>query len=361
MHIGLTDDQRLFDESLRRYLANHYSWEERQQAAYPARDHNSRHWHRLCELGVGSALFEPEMGGFGGQAQDIALVFEALGNRLVVEPFLAMLMSGSALAHAGKRDILRSIVNGETLIGFAHLDDEADPVVAAPDGGRWRLSGTKSMVLAAEDASGFLVSAKTTLGVRLFLLDSNLPGISIAGRRLIDGGSAGDICFDQVVVTGADSLGPVCEVEALIEMAIQTGLLALSAEALGVIEAAMAMTIDYLRTRQQFGAPLAQFQALQHRVVDLSIEVEQARSAIENAVLAWTAKKAERDLALAAARFTISKVARLVAEEAVQLHGAIGMTWELPISHYAKRLTMLGTQLGSAEACLGVYISISRR
>jgi alkylation response protein AidB-like acyl-CoA dehydrogenase len=192
----------------------------------------------------------------------------------------------------------------------------------------------------------------------LFLLPAGTAGLAIHGYRLVDGGRAGDVTLIAVEV-GPDALvGRAGKAGVLIERALGVGLLALSAEALGAMIAAKDMTVEYLRTRQQFGVPIGKFQALQHRMAALLIEIEQARSAVINAAAAIAESPQARERALSAAKYTVGRTGTLVSEEAIQLHGGIGMTWELPLSHYAKRLTMIDHQLGDEDYHLQRYLSL---
>ncbi|NJC33745.1 alkylation response protein AidB-like acyl-CoA dehydrogenase [Sphingomonas jejuensis] len=356
-------------ETLRRFVADELPIDARNKAAYGERGHDPAAWARLAELGIAGALFPEDAGGFGGHGFDIAVLFEELGRGLVVEPFLGSLMAGRALAVTGDHDRLAAIVAGETIVAFAHdeagADEVADIAVRADRAGDgWRIEGTKIVVPHGEAAGLLLVTARTAGeagerdGVSLFLVDPSDPGVTRRGYTNIDGGRSADIGFDAAPATlvGGEGAGA-----AAIEAATDAGLLALSAEALGAMEVVRDLTLDYLRTRQQFGVAIGKFQALQHRMADLLLEIEQARSAVINAAAAFDEPTSSaRSRALAAAKYTAGRIGRMVAEEAVQLHGGIGMTWELPLSHYAKRLVMIDHQLGDEDHHLARYIALGR-
>ena len=307
-------------------------------------------WTQLAELGIVGALFGEEHGGFGGSGFDIMVVFEALGRALSVEPLLGSLMAGRALAAAGGQgEALARIVSGEAIAAFAD-DDAAQVVVAAAAGNGWTLSGTKAVVSQAEAAELFVVTA----GEDVFLVPAGAAGVTIRSYARIDGGGAGEVSF---AATPATRVGGA-EVR---DAAIEAGLLALSAESLGAMEYVKEATVGYLRDRKQFGVPIGKFQALQHRMATVLLEIEQARSAVINAAAAFDGADAHaRARALAAAKYTIGRTGTLVAEEAIQMHGGIGMTWEYAVSHYAKRLVMIDHQLGDEDYHLQRYIELGR-
>jgi len=228
------------------------------------------------------------------------------------------------------------------------------------------LHGTKSAVTQGEHADVFLVSARTAGGVddeegiSLFLVPAGTPGLSVRGCPAIDGGRVAELRFDGARLAADALVGAEGEGHATLEHAVGRGLVALCAEALGAMEAAKVATLDYLRTRKQFGLAIGSFQALQHRMADLLLEIEQARSAVINAAAALdeAPDRATRERALSAAKFSIGRIGAQVAEETIQLHGGIGMTWELPLPHYAKRLVMIDHQLGDEDHHLARYIAL---
>ena len=375
MNFEHTEDRRMLADSLNRYIAEQYAFDARDRIANSTHGFSKEIFQQLAELGVIGALFGEADGGFGGGGFDIAVVFEALGRGLVVEPLLGAVMVGEALCAAGndaQKEKLADIIGGTVVAALAH--DEADAFYelahvrtkAERDGDGWVLSGAKVAVVQGEQADLFLVSARTSgnvedaSGISLFLLPSNTPGLTVRGGPAIDGGRVAELTLDGVKL-GADALlGAEGEGHATLERAVGRGLLALCAEALGAMEAAKDATLDYLRTRKQFGLPIGSFQALQHRMADLLLEIEQARSAVINAAAAIDADRTTRERALSAAKFSIGRIGALVAEESIQLHGGIGMTWELPLPHYAKRLVMIDHQLGDEDHHLQRYIALGK-
>jgi alkylation response protein AidB-like acyl-CoA dehydrogenase len=359
MNFEHTDDRRMLADTLVRALRDGYSIETRNAGAYGETGYDPAIWQQLSELGIVSALFDEAAGGFGGSGFDIMVVFEALGRALVVEPFLGALMAGRALAVAGGHDeTLAGIVSGETIAAFAH-EDAATPVTAVKNGDGWTLSGTKAVVHQAGAASVFVVTVEQDDPL-VFLVPADTAGVSVRGYNVVEGGGAGEVSFDGVTLGVAARVGGEGQGRAIVDAAVGAGLLALSAEAVGAMEFVKEATLGYLRDRKQFGVPIGKFQALQHRMANVLLEIEQAHSAVINAASAFDGDEAKaRERALSAAKYTIGRTGALVAEEAIQLHGGIGMTWEYAVSHYAKRLVMIDHQLGDEDHHLQRYIALS--
>ena len=353
MDFEVPAERRMLVETITRYLGDRYPSPTRSD-----RDWSAEHMRQFAELGVIGALFGEDQGGFGGSGDDIAAVFESCGKALVVEPLLGMLMAGRVLAACDGGDLLARMIAGEAIALFAH--EEADGVLACRAerrGDGWALSGAKSVVPQLAAADEIVVSAVAPGGLSLFLVDAKAGGVDMRGYRLVDGGRGGDL---SLAAAPAALIGQEGGGAALIDDAVAAGLLALSAEAVGIMDGLRDGTLDYLRTRHQFGVPIGSFQALKHRMASLALEIEQARSAVTNAAAALDGPPLSRDLAASAAKFTIGKVGTLAADEAIQLHGGIGMTWELPLSHLAKRLIMIGHQLGDEDQHLERYIALRR-
>lgn len=367
MDFNHTEDRRILADTLGRYLRQHYPIDVRHGISMSSVGWSAEHWSKLAELGVIAALFGEEAGGFGGTGFDIAAVFEQLGTALVVEPFLGTLMAGLALSRTGGQErLLEDVVAGTTIVAFAHEEpqsryDVADIAVQAERiDERWLLTGAKAVVPQVEAADHILVSGRIAgsmdaCGIGLFLIHAKAAGVAIRGYPLIDGGRGGELTLSSTpaILLKQDAL-------ALVEEIIATGIVALAWEAVGILDVLKFGTLDYLRTRKQFGIPIGRFQALQHRMATLALEIEQARSAAINAANALAADRVERERAVSAAKYTVSKVGTLAAEEAIQFHGGIGMTWELPLSHYAKRLVMIGHQLGDEDHHLARFSALGR-
>jgi alkylation response protein AidB-like acyl-CoA dehydrogenase len=363
-------------DALDRYIAEQYAFPARDRIAQSELGYDPAQWSQFAELGAIAALFPESEGGFGGDGFDVSVVFECLGRGLVVEPFLGALMVGQALVHAGSGEQkagLAGIIDGSTIAALAHdepgshyeLTQVATRAERAGDG--WRLTGAKAVVQHGQAANLLLVSARTAgapgdeAGISLFLVPADAEGITTRDYRKVDGGRAAEIRFDDVVLPSGALLGKENEGLALLEHALGYGILALCSEAVGAMEIARRDTLEYLRTRKQFGKPIGSFQALQHRMAVLLLEIEQARSAVINAAAAMSESDSVlRQRALSAAKFSIGRIGTLVAEECIQLHGGIGMTWELPLPHYAKRLVMIDHELGDEDHHLERFIALGR-
>jgi len=376
MNFNHTEDRRMLSDMLTRFVAEQYSFPVRDQIATSAEGYSAEFWQRYAELGAIGALFSEDDGGFGGQGFDITVVFEALGRGLVVEPFLDTLMAGDILAATGnpvQKALLPQVQAGTTHIALAHTEPDAYydlahvDTRAERDGDGWRLTGYKAVVAQAEQADFYVVSARTSgdddsaEGITLFLVPADTAGLHVNGYPLIDGGRGADIKLQDVKLSADAVLGAPEQGYAALERGVGKGILALCAEAIGTMDAARDATLDYLQTRKQFGVPIGRFQALQHRMADVLLEIEQARSAVINAAAQLdNADRQIRERTLSAAKYTIGRVGTLVAEECIQLHGGIGMTWELPLAHYAKRLVMIDHQLGDLDHHLDRYIALTQ-
>jgi alkylation response protein AidB-like acyl-CoA dehydrogenase len=371
-----TEDRRMLADTLNRFIAEQYGFETRDTLARSAEGFSREMWGRFAELGIVGALFGEADGGYGGEGFDIAAVFESLGRGLVVEPFLGALVVGRMVALAGsdaQKALISRLIEGGVIAAFAHDEPGSHYELArvstraqrAADG-EWTLNGAKGIVQQGEAADVFLVSARTRGpedaedGISLFLVPRDAAGVSVRGYRTIEGGRAAEVVLNDVRVPGDALLGAPDAGFATLERGIGFGVLALAAEALGAMDVAKEFTLDYLRTRKQFGVPIGSFQALQHRMADLLLEIEQARSAVINAAAALGAGRVARERALSAAKYSIGRIGARVAEECIQLHGGIGMTWELPLAHYAKRLVMIDHQFGDEDHHLERYIALGK-
>jgi alkylation response protein AidB-like acyl-CoA dehydrogenase len=381
MNFTHTEDRRMLADSLERYLAAQHPIATRHAIVQSALGHSPQHWAQLVELGVIGALFDEAHGGFGGTGHDIAVVFESLGRSLVVEPVLASaVLAGSALVHAlqgapneAHLALLKAIIEGRTIATLAldeaqsHYELQRVATRAQAHDGAYVLNGVKVVVPNGAQASVAIVSARTSgdeadvahpQGISLFVLPLDTPGVQVEGHTHVDGTRSATVRLKDVRLPAAALLGPAGQGLSTIEHAVGRGIVALCAESLGAMEVAKQHTIEYLQTRKQFGKPIGSFQALQHRMADVLLEIEQARSAVINAAEALSADRITREKALSAAKYSIGRIGNLVAEACIQLHGGIGMTWELPMPHYAKRLVMIDHQLGDEDHHLARFIAL---
>ncbi|SAK61980.1 acyl-CoA dehydrogenase domain-containing protein [Caballeronia fortuita] len=370
-----TEDRRMLADSLNRFIVEQYGFDARNKIARSQEGFSRDMWRRFCELGIIGAFFDDSVGGFGGDGFDVSVVFEALGRGLVVEPFLDALIVGRALAHAGdekQRALIAKMIEGDVIAAFAHDEPGSHYELArvntraARHGDGWTLNGVKSVVRQGEHADVLLVSARTSggeddeAGMSLFIVARDAQGVNVRGHRRIDGGRVADVSFDDVTLDADALVGNEGDAYATLTHAIGYGLVALASEAVGAMDVAKEHTLEYLRTRKQFGMPIGAFQALQHRMADVLLEIEQARSAAINAAAAVGEAGIERERALSAAKYSIGHIGARVAEESIQMHGGIGMTWELPLAHYAKRLVMIDHQLGDEDHHLARYVALAR-
>ncbi len=340
MNFEMSDDRRMLADTLRRALSDSYGFEHRTKVAYEAPFHDPAGWETLAELGLLYAFADEDAGGMGGSGFDVAVVFEELGRALCPEPVLPAMMAiraGVVTDEVLSGSARYAIAFGETDAPY-DLSDIATEARETDDG--WRLSGRKTVVYGAGAADRLLILAQTPDGLGLF--DVAATDAETTPYGMIDGGPAGEVTLDATPAARRD-----VDAETTAQDMLDWAALALSAEALGAMETTFAMLTDYLATRTQFGKPIGEFQALQHRAVDLSIEIEQARSIVIAASAAMgTPAQSQK---ASQAKHLVGRIARLVAEEAIQMHGGIAMTWEYPVSHYAKRLVMIDHQFGDTD------------
>ena len=374
MNFEHTEDRRMLADTLNRFIGEQMDIEARHRASASPLGHSAEAWRGLTEIGAMGALFPESDGGFGGDGFDVAVVFEALGRGLVIEPMLGTLVVGRALAAAGQAahqaHLTRLIEGGVTAAmaldeANAHHELAHVATTALRTATGWTLNGRKAAVVHGEHAGLLLVSARTSggiddeAGISLFLVPGDAPGLQKMGYPLVDGGRGADLIFNDTALEADALVGTADQGFALLEQAAGWGLLALCAESLGAMDVARQHTLEYLQTRKQFGVPIGSFQALQHRMADVLLEIEQARSAVINAAAAMAADRITRERALSAAKYSIGRIGTLVAEESIQMHGGIGMTWELPLAHYAKRLVMIDHQLGDEDHHLARFIALA--
>ena len=360
MDFSIGEDRQMLVDTLSRYLADKADWKAREAAIESDTGFDKAMWQGMAELGILGALFGEEVGGFGGSPFDIGVVFGEVGKALPPGPFLATLMAGKLLEAAGDAETLGNVIAGASIATFAHepavsADGSVAPQASASGSGdSWTVSGAKGVVDYLGSADVVVVTADTGNGLAAFLVETGASGVEIRDYPLVDGGAAGELTLSDAPAR------LLTDDASAIDTAIAAGLVATAWEAAAVMEVLRDETLEYLRTRKQFGIPIGKFQALQHRMATVALEIEQARSAAINAAANFGKDAATRDRFCSAAKYTVGKVGRLAAEEAIQMHGGIGMTWELPLSHYAKRLTMLGHVLGEEDEHLARFIELSK-
>ncbi len=360
MDFDLTDDQRLLAESVSRFVSDRYGdFEARKAHRAGPRGYGAANWATLAEMGLLGLTLPEEMGGFGGGPVETLLVMEQFGRGLVLEPYLATVVLGLGLLRRvpGQEALCAQAAAGEVTLAFAHQERQArhdlhDVATAArPEGEGWRLSGAKGVVLHGDGADRLLVSARIAGarrdrdGIGLFLLDPAAPGVTRRSYATQDGLRGAEVVLEAAPATllAANALP-------LIELVVDEAIAALCAEALGAMETLRDITVDYLKTRQQFGRPIGEFQALQHRAAEMLVATEQARSmAMYAAMMVQGADAAARGTALSAAKALVGRLADQLGKDAIQLHGGIAMTEEYKAGHYFKRLAVIGLLFGDVD------------
>ncbi|TNE60893.1 MAG: pimeloyl-CoA dehydrogenase small subunit [Alphaproteobacteria bacterium] len=366
MDFNLSEDHSLLKDMVARFVREKYGFETRDKIIKSDTGYSPEIWAELCELGLVAAVLPESAGGLGGTGLDIMVVMEELGRGIVVEPYIATAVLGAGLlaeeAVGGRGPgMLDDVVAGGKLLALAHGEPgkryNVGNIDTRFDGGS--LTGAKSVVLNGAEADTLIVSANGPDGLTLVLVDKGADGLSVRGFKTHDGGRAAEISFDGVKVSADDVLMSGADAEAALGRALARGTFAVCAESLGVMEAARDATLEYLRTRTQFGVPIGKFQALQHRLVDVCLEIEQARSIVLLAATNLEKDAAERDRTVSAAKSLIGRTGRLTAEEAVQMHGGIGVTWEFSVAHMAKRLIMIDHHFGDTDYHLKRFQTLS--
>ena len=371
MDFNFKEEQQQFADALKRWIAKDYSFETRKKIIHSDSGVSDTAWATLAELGMTALPVPEEQGGFNGTAVDMFVVMQEIGRGLVVEPYFATVLGAEFLklggGHAG---LLEQVASGELKLACAlgekqsrhDLSDIATTATAG--GGGYNINGRKTVVIHGAQAGSLVVSARTsgaqrgTEGVSLFVVPANSAGIKVTGYRTLDGLRAADIVFDDVQVPSSALVGSAGAGWDILDAAADYGAGLLCAEALGAMEAIFAATLEYLKTRTQFGAPIGKFQALQHRMADMYIHLEQARSmALLAAVRLGSGDANERRSVVSAAKFRVGQAAKFVGQQAVQLHGGMGVTDELPAAHHFKRLSMIELSLGDSDHHLARFIA----
>ena len=373
MDFSFNEEQSLLRNAVAGYLRDRYDFDARREAIASESGWRPGIWKAFAEeLGILGAAIPEELGGLGGGPIDNMILMEEFGRALVVEPYLETAVIGAGLLkRLGGEETIEQILTGEAVLAFAHAEprDGYDPAriatTARREGGGWVLDGHKAVVAGAPWANWLLVTARTSgspgeaEGVSLFLVDKTAPGLSTQDYPTVDGRRASEVRFEGVRLPGEALLGEEGRSLPLIEQVLDEATAALCAEALGVMRGLHEATLDYARQRRQFGKPIADFQVLQHRMVDMFMALEQSVSMTYMATLKLDAPAEERAKAVSAAKVQVGQACRFVGQNAVQIHGGIGMTDELALSHYFKRATMIEGQFGSVDHHLRRYQRLS--
>lgn len=367
MDFTYTDEQLALQDTLKRFISKDYSFDKRTQYSKSVDGYSKEAWNTYAELGILALPFPEELDGLGGNAIDTMLVMDILGKGLILEPYISSIVISGGIINAfgsesQKQEFIPKLASGEIKISLAHYEPQSRyslndvSTSASKSGVNWKITGQKSVVLQANGADYFFVSARTSgnkldeKGISIFLVRANQAGVTVTSYETQDGGRAADVSFKDVEVSSDQLFGQENSGVELLSKAIDLANAAICAEAVGIMTAVNEITLEYLKTRKQFGVPIGKFQALQHRMADMILTTEQSRSmAILAAAAQGNPDSAKRSRDTASAKAYICKAARHIGQEAVQLHGGMGVTEELNIGHYFKRLTMISLTFGDFD------------
>jgi pimeloyl-CoA dehydrogenase small subunit len=375
MDFSFTEEQSMLRDTVASYLADHYDFDKRRAVAGKEPGWRPQVWKAFAEeLGILGAPFSEELGGLGGGPIENMVVMEEFGKALVIEPYLGtVVIGGGFLKHsgyAGAADLIGGIIGGEAIFAFAQAEPQSRynlasvATTAKKDGSGYVLNGHKAVVIGASYATHLIVTARTSggerdaKGISVFLVDKTAKGVSTRDYPTVDGFRASEVYLENVSV-GADALiGTADNGLPLVEKVVDEAIAATCAEACGVLRRLHEDTLEYTKQRKQFGVPISSFQVLQHRMVDMFIQLEQSISMTYMANIKVT-DDTERAKAVSAAKVQIGKACKFVGQNAIQLHGGMGMTDEMGIGHYFKRATMIESAFGSVDHHLARYETLS--
>ena len=375
MDFTFNEEQSLIQDQVDQFVQKEYDWETRQSLSNSDLGFGNDNWQKFAELGWLGISVSEKSGGFGGSAIESMLIMEAFGKGLVVEPFLETVIMSAGLiddhgSEAQKSSILEPAIAGEMHLALAYAEPQSrfnlsDVVTdAKADGDNFILNGYKSVVMNGPSANKIIVSARTSgsqldqNGITLFVVDSDSNGIEKTNYKTVDGRRASDIGIENVVVSKEDILGEVDGGFQLLDSAIDKAILAISAEAVGAMEVLYKTTVEYTKTREQFGTAIGKFQVLQHRMVDMFMEYEQCKSLLYMATMKHEEGAPDAKKAISGLKYQVGKAGKFIGQQAVQLHGGMGVTDELNVGHYFKRLTTVGTIFGNTDYHLKKYSSL---
>lgn len=370
MDFRLSLEQQQFADSLRRWVEKNYSFEFRKKIVESKGGISEGAWDALAELGATALAVPEEQGGLNGSAVDMMIVMKELGRGLLVEPFFATVLGAEFLKRTGGHEILEKVATGEAKLACALNERDAAhdlfdiAVSAKASGNGYLINGEKTMVIHGEQADALIVSARTAgaqrdeNGISLFLVPAGTKGITCREYRTFDGQRAADIVFKDVELPASALLGDEGKGWDVLEAVADYGVALLCAEAVGVMEAVNEATLEYLKTRKQFGVPIGTFQVLQHRMADMYMHQEQARAITTMAVAkVSTADTEERRRVVSAAKVRVGQAAKFIGQQTVQMHGGMGMTDELSAAHCFKRLTAIEMTLGDIDYHLARFVA----
>lgn len=375
MDFTFNEEQTLIQDQVDQFVQKEYDWETRQSLSNSDLGFGEDNWKKFAELGWLGISVSEESGGFGGSAIESMLIMEAFGKGLVVEPFLeTMIMSGGILDNHGsdqqKSSVLEPAIAGEMQLALAYAEPQSrfnlsDVVTEAKEKDEnFILNGYKSVVMNGPSADKIIVSARTSgsqmeeEGISLFIVDAGSEGLNRTNYKTVDGKRASDITIENLSVPKENIIGQINSGFKILDSAIDTAILAISAEAVGAMEVLYKTTVEYTKTREQFGTAIGKFQVLQHRMVDMFMEYEQCKSLLYMATMKHEEGSADAKKAISGLKYQVGKAGKFIGQQAVQLHGGMGVTDELNVGHYFKRLTTVGTIFGNTDYHLKKYTSL---
>ena len=375
MDFTFNEEQTLIQDQVDQFIQKEYDWETRQSLSNSELGFGDNNWQKFAELGWLGISTSEDNGGFGGSAIESMLIMEAFGKGLVVEPFLeTIIMSGGLIDEHGsdqqKSSILEPAIAGQLHLAIAYAEPQSrfnlsDVVTEAKsDGDNFILNGYKSVVMNGPSANKIIISARTSgsqleeNGITLFIVDGDSQGLNKTNYKTVDGRRASDLTIENVSVSKDDIIGQIDAGFDILDSSIDRAILAISAEAVGAMEVLYKTTVEYTKTREQFGTSIGKFQVLQHRMVDMFMEYEQCKSLLYMATMKHEEGSADAKKAISGLKYQVGKAGRFIGQQAVQLHGGMGVTDELNVGHYFKRLTTVGTIFGNSDYHLKKYTSL---
>ena len=375
MDFTFNEEQTLIQDQVDQFIQKEYDWETRQSLSNSDLGFGDNNWQKFAELGWLGISTSEECGGFGGSAIESMLIMEAFGKGLVVEPFLeTLIMSGGIIDDHGsveqKSALLEPAIAGDMQLALAYAEPQSrfnlsDVVTEAKaEGNNFILNGYKSVVMNGPSANKIIVSARTSgsqldeNGITLFVIDSDTSGLNKTDYKTVDGRRASDLTIENLSVSQDDIIGELDAGFKILDSAIDKAILAISAEAVGAMEVLYKATVEYAKTREQFGTAIGKFQVLQHRMVDMFMEYEQCKSLLYMATMKHEEGAVDSKKAISGLKYQVGKAGKFIGQQAVQLHGGMGVTDELNVGHYFKRLTTVGTIFGNTDYHLKKYTSL---
>ncbi|MBC92629.1 MAG: pimeloyl-CoA dehydrogenase small subunit [Rhodospirillaceae bacterium] len=377
MDILLNETQALLKDSAEKFIERDYSFDVRRLVSSSEEGFSRVIWNKFAELGWIGLSMPEEYGGWGGNLVDLSVLFEEIGRGLIVEPFLSTSVLGGSLinyngSESQKKSIIPDLINGKLLLAFAFTERHsrynlADIETTASNTGEgYIINGSKSIVIHGSTADKLIVSARISgesrdeQGISLFIVDANAEGIKRRSYQMVDGLSGAEIILDNVLIPHENIIGEAGLAYPIIEKVIDEACIAICAESVGLMSELVRATVDYLKTREQFGTKIGSFQVLQHRAVDMFNSLELSRALVYRSAetISNVDDTKNRARAASAAKVQVGRSGKLIGQQAIQLHGGMGMTDELSVSHYFKRLTMLGTLFGDTDYHLKRFVML---